>query len=262
MSGGTGMAGIAVTGLVAAVVAMGVSFLVPRDTPPAPPAPPAERASSEHLRSEVARLRAEIAELRAARAASPGTSKGAVGAPGPGQGPAGAIAAADPAVGGEAPLPASRAELVALIDDRIQEKGGEVLAGAGGETPGKKKVSIEEAGAAIGLSAFEIDAVRRVYANAESEMLNAVMGTTDIDAIRQEVRAAKEDPEKKAALVNKAVGNVFRNLGHVMTLEDRRDRELKKVIPEEKAKALKDYDLKPTFEDAELEDLLKDVFEN
>jgi hypothetical protein len=172
------------------------------------------------------------------------------------------VAVDAPVPGEEAPLPANRAELVALIDGRIAEKSGEIAAGAVTAAAGKKRVTIEEAGEAIGLSAFEIDAVRRVYGDAENEMLAAVMGTTDLDAIRQEVRAAKDDPDRKAALVNKAVGNLFRNLGHVMTLEDRRNRELKKVLPEEKVKALKEYDLKPTFEDAELENLLKDVFEN
>jgi hypothetical protein len=93
-------------------------------------------------------------------------------------------------------------------------------------------------------------------------MLLAVMGTADLEAIREEVRAAKDDPEKKAALVNKAIGNVFRNLGHVVTIEDRRDREMRKVLPEDKVKRLKEFDLKATFDDGDLEDVLGEVFKD
>lgn len=262
MSGGTGLAGLAVTALVAAVVAVAAAMLVPPASAPPPEDRAAPPVSGEDLRSEVARLRGEVAELRRARTSAPASP--AAGAPGgdrtPSAGSAGTEGSASPVAA--APLPATREELTALIDARIAERGGAAGPGGAPAEPEKKSVSIDEAGAAIGLSAFEIDAVRRVYRDAENEMLAAVMGTTDMDVIRQEVAAAKDDPDKKAALVNKAVGNVFRNLGHVMTIEDRRDRELKKVLPEEKVKQLKGYELKPTFEDAELEGLMKDVFEN
>jgi hypothetical protein len=260
MSQGTGVAGLAVTALVAAVVAVAAAALFP-PSPAAPP--PGSRSSAEaDLREEVERLRAEVAELRASRGAAgdPGSA-----AAGPVAGPA-AVAGTGPAPAGSpgegaSALPASRDDLVALIDGRIAEK----FAAAGpavASRPAKKRVTIEEAGAEIGLSAFEIDAAKRVHRAAEDEMLVAVMGTADLEAIQQEVRAAKDDPDRKAALVNKAIGNVFRNLGHVMTIEDRRDRELRKVLPEDKVKRLKEYDLKPTFDDAELGEVLEGVFNN
>jgi len=260
MNGGTGLAGLAVTALVAAGVAIAATFLLASPAAPPAAAPGSSAASSGDLRAEVARLRAEVAELRGAKRPSPSASSPAAA---PSEVPAGTAASKEGAADApSAPLPATRGELDAIIDERIAKtlKGeGPALLAGGAE---KKKVTIDEAGAALGLSAFEIDAVRRVYRDAENEMLSAIMGTTDLEAIRLEVAAAKDDPDKKAALVNKAVGNVFRNLGHVMTIEDRRDRELRKVLPEDKVKQLKDYELKPTFEDAELEGLLKDVFEN
>jgi len=256
VSGGSGVAGLAVTALVAALVAAGVAALLPASPPSTPPAGGGLPAAdvTRALREDVATLRAEVAEIRAARAAPPRAPGGAPPPSGdavpPGTGPA------PPA--GTDPLPASRAELEALIDERIAGAG--PAAAAKAAEAAKKRLTVEEAGAEIGLSTLEIDAARRVYRNAESELLLALLGTTDLEAIKEEVRAAKDDPEKKAALVNKCVGNLFRNLGHVMTIEDRRDRELRKVLPEEQAKRLKGYDLKPTFEDVELESVLKDVF--
>jgi len=156
------------------------------------------------------------------------------------------------------PLPADRGALVALIDARIAEK--VPLQAAREPGPRKPRRSIEEAGAEIGLNAFEIDAARAAYQAAEMEMITAVMGTSDLDAVKEEVRAARDDPDRKAALVQKAVGNVIRNLGRVVTIEDRRDRDLRRILSEEQVKRLKGYDLKPTAADAELEDILEEAF--
>ncbi|HEU4394590.1 MAG TPA: hypothetical protein VFS92_03430, partial [Planctomycetota bacterium] len=157
---------------------------------------------------------------------------------------------------------ATRAELVALIDERVAAIDADPVAAAKAAAAARKRLTVEEAGAEMGLTNLEIDAVKRAYREAENEMLNAIMGTSDVDAIKEEVRAAKDDPDRKAALVTKCVGNVFRNLGHVMTIEDRRDRELKKFLPEEQVKKLKGYDLKPTFDDADLESIMEDVFKD
>ena len=99
---------------------------------------------------------------------------------------------------------------------------------AGPAVPARKRLSIEEAGEEMGLTSVEIDAARRVYRDSEMEMLTCVMGTADLDAIKEEAREAAEDPDKKAALINKAVGNMVRNLGRLATVEDRRNRELKR----------------------------------
>ena len=249
MSGGTGMAGLAVTALVAALIAGGVATLLssgPREpTAPPPPRPaPAARDDGDRLQ----RLEAAVAELRAARPAGAAGAGAEPGAPG------------TPSAGVDAPLPASRAELVALIDERIAADNADPVAAAKAAAAARKRLTVEEAGAEMGLTNLEIDAVKRAYREAENEMLNAIMGTTDLDAIKEEVRAAKDDPDKKAALVTKCVGNVIRNLGHVMTIEDRRDRELKKFLPEEQVKKLKGYDLKPTFDDSDLESIMNEVF--
>ena len=263
MKGSTGLAGLAVTALVAALVSFSVAALL-GPSPAAPALRPGPGPSSS-LEREVASLRAEVAELRSARG---GPARGPRPAaeevewrPGPGDAVEGAALAGGAGSGdGEGTLPATREDLLSLIDQRIDAKG------AGGpewKPPAPKpRVTVEEAGAEMGLTAFEVDAVRRAYEAAETEMITCVMGTADLDAIKEEVRAAKEDPDRKAALVNKAVGNVIRNLGKVMTIEDRRDRDLKKVLTGEQVSKLKGYNLKPTLADAELEDILKDAFGN
>jgi hypothetical protein len=61
--------------------------------------------------------------------------------------------------------------------------------------------------------------------------------------------------------VNKAVANAIRNLGSLMTIEDRRDRELRKFLPEETVRKLRGYDVQSTVGDPELEGILRDVFD-
>ena len=268
MSGGTGMAGLAVTALVAALIAGGVATLLSSGAPPGSGSPrepdkspgtPAPSARDEGERLQ--RLEAAIAELRAARPApGPSGATPSAGSAGSGSEP-GAAATTSPGTAHE-PLPTTRAELVALIDERVAAGGADPVAAAKAAAAARKRVTVEEAGAEMGLTTLEIDAVKRAYREAENEMLNAIMGTTDLDAIKEEVRAAKDDPDKKAALVTKCVGNVFRNLGHVMTIEDRRDRELKKFLPEEQVTKLKGYDMKPTFDDSDLESIMEDVFKD
>jgi hypothetical protein len=144
------------------------------------------------------------------------------------------------------------------MDRRIALKAAQGVA-AGGAAAQRKRVTIEEAGAEMGLSSVEIDTARRIWRESENEMLTSVMGTPDLEAIKEELKAAAEDPGRKADLINKAVGNMFRNLGRIMTIEDRRDRELKKYLGEEQTKKLKGYDVKSTLEDPEMEDVLQKV---
>jgi hypothetical protein len=232
------MAGLAVTAVVSALVAFGVAALLGQGSPPpAPPAPPVPRQESiEPLRAEVARLRAEVAALRAGRPEPP-----------PGT-------AAPPPAAGEAPAPATEAELVALIDRRIAARPPAEAA------PGPARKTLDEAGAELGLSSVDIDSVKRIWRESEMEALTAIMGTADMEAIKEEVKAAEDDPDRKAALVNKVVGNMVRNLGRIATIEDRRNRELKKFLSEDQVKKLKGMDIKPTMEDADLEGILKGTF--
>ncbi len=121
---------------------------------------------------------------------------------------------------------------------------------------------MEEACEEMGLSSVETDSVRRALRDMETELITSVMGTADLDLIKEEVRGVKDDPDRKAALVQKAVGNMIRNAGRLITLEDRRNRELKKFLTPEQVAKLKTYDLKSTVADPELEDILKDIFDN
>lgn len=261
MKSPSGLAGLFVSALVAALVAFAVTALLggpaPRAAPPAAPAPESAPPAVKDLQRDVARLRAEVEELRGARRTAPPPRDPAAGEPGAasmdgdGAGPV----EEGPAEGA---LPATRGELEALIDRRLAERAGP--AGSEPPPPPRRRLSIEEAGAEMGLSTVEIDAARRAYREAELEMITAVMGTADIEAVKEELRAARDDPDRKAALVQKAVGNVIRNLGKLATLEDRRDRELRNFLPPEKVKKLKGYDLKPVLADRELEDIMKEAF--
>ena len=264
MAGSNGMAGLAVTALVSALVAFGVASLLP--VGPGPPAAPAAGDSADGLRRDVDRLRRELEEVRAARG-GPGTAPGAVppGAPGT------PVAAAPPSPGApgagpgpaeDGPLPASRGELVALIDERIAGKAAEAIAGVAGSARARRKVTIEEASGELGLSSVDADAVKRIWRESEEELVATVMGTADLDLVKEELRAARDDPDRKAALINRAVGNVIRNLGRVATLEDRRRRDLKRFLTDEQIRKLKEYDIKSTLDDPELEEVLKDAFGN
>lgn len=261
MAGGSGLAGLAVTGLVAALVAFGVSAILAPGAKPPSGAPEASKGDAE-LRAEVDRLRREVAELRASGAANaPGrasaASPTAPGAPTPE--PAPADPKAPPAPDAEGPLPADRRELVALIDRRIAE-GWKSGAGATAVQP-RRQVTIEEAGGEMGLSAVDIDSIRRVWRDFELERVAAVMGTTDLEVIKDELKGAKDDPSKKEALVNKGIANVLRNVGRLATLEDRRKRDLKRWLTDEQIQKLKSYDIKSVLNDPELEEILKDVFD-
>ncbi len=258
MASGTGVAGLAVTALVSALVAFGVASLIPAAPAPAP-APPAAapaKEAPEDLRKEVERLRRELDELRAAKpapATAPAAAKETAGTSPAGKGKrSGPAAVTDP----DGPLPATRGELAALIDERIDAR-----AAAGSvpfQAPARK--TLEEAGAELGLSSVDLDSVKRVWEESEREALTLMMGTGDMDLIKEEVKAAEEDPDKKAALINKVVGNMFRNLGKIATIEGRRERELKKFLSEDQVKKLKGMHIAPVTEGADLEGIMKGTF--
>ena len=259
MSSSTGMAGLAVTALVSALVAFGVAALVGTGPAAAPTAPggASGRSTEEDLRLEVSGLRREVAELRRSRAPgalppppASGTTAPA-GTAGPGTG------TSTPGSSAEGPLPTTRADLVALIDQRIGEKAPGGIASA---TPGRKRVSIEEAGAELGLSSVDIDTTKRIWRESEGEAIGILMGTTDMDVVKQELREIRDDPDRKAAFINKAVGNAVGNFGRLMTIQDRRDRELRKYLPAETVKKLRTYDIKPGIDDSDLEGVLKEAF--
>ncbi len=250
MASNSGMAGLAVTAVVSALVAVGVAVLL---GPVAPTSSSSSSAASpdttDGLRREVERLRREVQELRAGRPP--------VAAPGTGPTPSG-----DAPAPAEGPVPATRAALQAFVDERLAERL------AAGIVPGTDsrvftapvRRTLDEAGAELGLSSVDIDTVKRIWRESELEALSLVMGTPDIEAVKEEVRAAEEDPDKKAALINKVVGNMVRNLGKMATIEDRRNRELRKFLSEEQLKKLKGMNVRPTLEDEGLESILKGTF--
>jgi len=255
VSSNTGMAGLAVTAVVSALVAFGVAALLgPSAAPPPSSTSAASPDSTESLRREVERLRHEVQELRAGRPAGAAATE----VPAPGGIPAAISGAAD------GPAPATRAELRTFVDERLAERlAAGLVPGAAVQTytpPARK--TLDEAGAELGLSSVDIDSVKRVWRESEMEALASIMGTPDIETIKEEVKAAEEDPDKKAALINKVVGNMVRNLGKIATIEDRRNRELKKFLSDDQVKKLKGMNVKPTLDDTDLENILKGTFGN
>jgi len=166
--------------------------------------------------------------------------------------------ASDAAAGPGDPIPGTRGELAKLIDERIDARA------AAGTTPyqAPKRMTIEEAGAELGLSSVDTDSVKRVWKESEAEAFTMLLGTGDMELVKEEVKAAEEDPDKKAALINKVVGNMFRNLGKIATIEDRRNKELKKFLSEEQVKKLKGMHIAPVTEGADLEGIMKGTFGN
>jgi len=259
MASGTGMAGLAVTAVVSALVAFGVSLVFgPALAPPPGAAPgspgaagtagaPGSPESTESLRREVERLRREVQELRGR---ATGTASPAAPA---------ASASPDPDDPAHRAIPATREELRAFVDARITERFASVPGGPGSGQARTRK-TLDEAGAELGLSSVDLDSVKRVWKDSETEGVTLLMGTTDMDAIREEVRLAKDDPDRKAALINRVVGNMVRNLGRVATIKDRRDRELRKFLSEDQVGKLKAMDIRSTSEDEGMDEIFKGTF--
>jgi hypothetical protein len=245
MSTPTGAAGLLVTALVSAVVAAGVSTLLSTSASAPAPSPAAGAGGTENpaagtLEREVERLRTEVREIRAESRATSSPSGG-------------------PATPSSS-TPPTRDEIRALVDERVAERLKDAPAVAAAASEPAKQRTLDEAGAELGLSSVDIDSVKRAWRASELEAVMLIMGTSDLDAIKEEVKAAEADPDRKKDLIKKVVGNGLRNFAEILTVEDRRNRELRKYLNEDQMKKLKGMDIRSTLADEGLEDVVERAF--
>jgi hypothetical protein len=162
--------------------------------------------------------------------------------------------------GGDDPLPSTKAELLALMDQRMDQR----LSGVGTTpplpVPPKRKLTVDEASDELGLSATQREHFRLVLRETEEEFIEALMGTRDPARIQAQARALRDDPEEKERFIQNVVGNAIRNVGKLVTLEDRRDRRLREVLDKEQVEKVRKMEFRPQIIDEETEKLLEDAF--
>lgn len=109
--------------------------------------------------------------------------------------------------------------------------------------PKKKKVTLAEASAELGLSREEEDAVRRIAGETTDEFFKLITDKDQtVEDVRREFEEAKNDPQKKLGLTTKYMGKALGNLGGLITLGMNHDRKMKEAVGPEKARKLeRDY---------------------
>jgi hypothetical protein len=124
--------------------------------------------------------------------------------------------------------------------------------------PAVPKRSVEEIAGEMGLSATEEANVRQILRESEEEAIRCLFGERPLAEVRDEFRAAKEDPEKMSALAQDMVGRAFANLGKLMTLENRTKRRVEETLGKERAKEFLGKPRKPVT-GVDVDEVLSDL---
>ncbi len=138
--------------------------------------------------------------------------------------------------------PTIRESVKTSLDEALESRSGEVFAEA---EPAKKKVTLAEAAAELGLTAEEEEAVRRIANETAEEFLKVIAGKDgNVDEIRREFEDAKDDPKKRVAVTTKYMGKVMANIGGLMGVAMSHETKMREALGAEKARKLDDgYDL-------------------
>jgi hypothetical protein len=120
-----------------------------------------------------------------------------------------------------------------------------------------EKKSLEDIARDMNLSAGEEANLRNILRESEEEMVHSLFGDRPLDDIKREVKEAKDDPDKQAALMQGVVQNGIANVGKIMTLENRMKKRVEGVLGAERSAKFLATPRKPVI-DADLENVLKD----
>ncbi len=132
-------------------------------------------------------------------------------------------------------------EAVARGLERVEAQRKEAEAAA--KAP-KKRVPLAEVARELALSGAQEDAVRRAYAEATEEFLEAMAKPeSDAATLRRELEEAKDDPSKQVGLITKHAPKFLTKLGDFMAIEARRDEKIRRAVGPETARKLDGYDL-------------------
>lgn len=110
---------------------------------------------------------------------------------------------------------------------------------------GRKKASIREAAAELGLSSTEENEVRRAYEDSIEKAIDLLAGEDgDREEVRRDFERLQSDPAARMAMFGKYMPKVMPKIGEFVALEmDRRSR-IEKAIGADKARRLQnDFDL-------------------
>lgn len=148
----------------------------------------------------------------------------------------------------------SRAELDAAI-----AKAGASVRPVGPFAKPVEVKTLEEIAQDMGMSASDEAGVRQVLRDSEEEALKSLFGDRPLTEIRDEVAAARDDPDKMQQLVTDTIGRGFQNVGKLMTLEMRTKKKVEGVLGKERAAEFLRTPRRPVLE-KEYGELLKDTF--
>jgi hypothetical protein len=142
--------------------------------------------------------------------------------------------------------PALGRKVAESVDEALGSgDGARVRISAGQKRPKKKKATLAEAAADLGLSREEEDAVRRIAGETTDAFFKLLAGKDgSVEDVRREFEEAGQDPAQKAALGAKYMPKVFGNIGGLISLGLTHDSRMKTAVGPEKARKLdKDYRL-------------------
>jgi len=122
-----------------------------------------------------------------------------------------------------------------------------------------EKKSLEDIARDMNLSAGEEANLRNILRESEEEMVRSLFGDKPLDDVKREVKEAKDDPDKQAALVQTMAQNGIANLGKFVTSEKRMKKRVEDVLGKERGEKFLAAPRKPVL-DPEFEDLMKDAF--
>jgi hypothetical protein len=125
-------------------------------------------------------------------------------------------------------------------------------------TPPKpvEQKSLEDIAREMNLSAGEEANLRNILRETEEEYVRCLCGNRPLDDIKRDAKEAKDDPEKKAALIQGAVQNGIANVGKLVTLPEVQKKRIEAVLGPERAAKFEATPRKPVI-DADLQDILK-----
>jgi hypothetical protein len=124
-------------------------------------------------------------------------------------------------------------------------------------TPAKpvEKKSLEDIARDMNLSAGEEANLRNILRETEEEYVRCICGNRPLDEIKRDVKEAKDDPEKQAALIQGAVNNGIANVGKLMTLHKVQSKKIEAVLGAERAAKFEATPRKPVI-DGDLDEVL------
>jgi hypothetical protein len=126
-------------------------------------------------------------------------------------------------------------------------------------TPAQPK-SLEEVALEMGLSAGEEARLQIILRETEDEALDIFFPGQKIEAVKQQLAGAKEDPDQLSQMAQQLAMRGVSNFGRLATLEKRRNMKIKQALGDEKAKEFRGKRVKPFYGD-DIEDLLGDIFD-